>query len=82
MDIHDTVEKLLHADLEVQTLQEVELIQLRAIGRQFALKYRHSKDKESAETKHILNTLISIRKMVKKRQNIIDINLQRFEQGR
>ena len=79
MNIHATIQKLLHRELQVDELKGESVINLRAIGRQFALRYRHSKDKESIEAEHILSTLIEIRKTVKEKLGVVDINMQRFE---
>lgn len=80
MNIHATIQKLLHREMRVDEIQGESVINLRAIGRQFALMYRHSKDKESIEAKHILGTLIGIRKTVKEKLGVVDMNIQRFEQ--
>jgi len=79
MDINNTVTKLLQSELKVSDIKDESIIHLRAVGRQFSLRYRHTKDKESPEALHILNTLVSIRKIVKKRLGVTDTNMQRFE---
>ena len=80
MNIHETIKKLLHRELRVDALKNESVLNLKALGRQFALMYRHAKDKESTQTKHILSTLIQIRKMVKGKLGVLDTNMQRFEQ--
>ena len=80
MNIQETVEKLLHSQLQVNALKEESVINLKAVGRQFALMYRHANDKESTEAKHILSTLLEIRKTVKHKLGVIDTNIQRFEE--
>jgi len=80
MDINHTVESLLQSKIHVYDIEDESVINLRAVGRQFALRYRHSKDKESKETLHILNTLVNIRKIVKQRLGVTDTNMQRFEE--
>ena len=79
MNINETVEKLLHSQLQVNALKDETVINLKAVGRQFALMYRHAKDKESIEAKHILRTLIEIRKTVKHQLGVVDTNIERFE---
>ena len=80
MNIQETIEKLLHSQLQVDALKDESVINLKAVGRQFALMYRHTKDKESIEAKHILSTLVEIRKTVKQKLGVIDTNMQRFEE--
>ena len=80
MNIQETVKKLLHSQLQVDALKEESVINLKAVGRQFALMYRHTKDKESTEAKHMLSTLIKIRKIVKQKLGVVDTNMQRFEE--
>ena len=80
MNIHETIKKLLHSQLQVDTLKNESVLNLTAVGRQFALMYRHTKDKESAEAKHILRTLMEIRKTVKQKLGVVDTSMQRFEE--
>ena len=80
MNIQETIEKLLHSQLQVDALKDESVINLKAVGRQFALMYRHTKDKESIEAKHILSTLVEIRKTVKQKLGVVDTNMQRFEE--
>lgn len=79
MNIHNTIRDLQNRTLEVEAIQDESVHYLRAVGRQFALKYRHTKDKESAEALHLLNTLVKIRKTVKNRLGVVDTNMLRFE---
>ena len=80
MNIHETIKKLLDSQLQVDALKDESVLNLKAVGRQFALMYRHAKDKESTEAKHILSTLIKIRKTVKHKLGVVDTNMERFEQ--
>ena len=78
MNIHKTITKLLHSQLQVSDLQEESVTDLKTVGRQFALKYRHCDDKESPEAKHILQTLIAIRTSVKAKMGVKDMLLERY----
>ena len=79
MNIHNTIRDLQNRTLEVETIQDESVNYLRAVGRQLGLKYRHTKDKESPEALHLLNTLVKIRKIVKNRLGVVDTNMLRFE---
>ena len=79
MNIHNTIRDLQNKTLEVEAMREESVNYLRAVGRQFALMYRHSKDKESVEAIHLLHTLIKIRKTVKEKLGLVDSNMLRFE---
>ena len=79
MNIHNTIRDLQNKTLEVEAIQKESVNYLRAVGRQFALMYRHAKDKETPEALHLLNTLVKIRKTVKKRLGVVDTNMLRFE---
>jgi len=79
MEIHNTIRALKNRSIEVDAMQNESVNYLRAVGRQFALMYRHAKDKESPETLHLLNTLVKIRKTVKERLGVVDTNMLRFE---
>ncbi len=80
MNIHETVSKLLQSQLQVSDLHDESVIDLKAVGRQFALKYRHIGDKESSEAKLILKTLIAIRTTVKAKMGVTDVLLKRYAQ--
>jgi len=79
MNIHHTIRDLLNRTLEVKALKEESVNNLRAVGHQFALMYKHSKNKETPEAVHLLNTLIKIRKTVKAKLGVVDTNMLRFE---
>jgi len=80
MNVHETIKKLLHSQLQVDALKDESVLNLKVVGRQFALMYRHAKDKESTDAKHILSVLVEIRKTVKQKLGVIDTNMLWFEE--
>jgi len=80
MNINENVQKLLNSEIEVASLQKESVTDLKAIGRQFALRYRHMALKEHKDALQLLSLLIEIRKVVKQKLGIKDGLMLRYEE--
>ncbi len=80
MNINENVQKLLDEEIEVTSLQDESVTDLKAIGRQFALRYRHMASKEHEDALQLLSLLIQIRKMVKQKLGLKDGLMLRYEE--
>lgn len=77
-ELNKIVDKLIYSEKKVSYYKDESINILKAIGWQFALKYKYTTDKESDEAKKYLGTLIEIRQLVKSKQNIEDKILLRY----
>jgi len=77
-ELNKIVDKLISSEKKVSDYKDESINLLKAIGWQFALKYKHIIDKESDEAKKYLGALIDVRQLVKSKQNIKDRILLRY----
>ena len=78
-DIKELVLKLENNDIYVEDIKDYDVNILKAIGWQFALRYKHIKNKESELAQIYLSTLIDVRTLVKSKLNVTDIIMQRYK---
>ncbi|MGJ0299479.1 hypothetical protein [Aliarcobacter cryaerophilus] len=77
-ELNKIVDKLISSEKKVSDYKNENINILKAIGWQFALKYKHTTDKESNEAKKYLTILIEVRQLVKSKLNIEDKILFRY----
>ena len=80
MNVNENVQKLLNTEIDVASLQDESVTDLKAIGRQFALRYRHMAIKEHKDALQLLSLLIQIRKVVKEKLGVKDELMLRYEE--
>ena len=68
MDIHQTIEKLMKQQIVVDEMRDEDINTLKAIGRQFALRWRHTEDKLSKEANELGAILMQIKSLVKSKR--------------
>ena len=70
MDIYPTVEKLIEHEMVVDEIRDEDINTLKAIGWQFALRWRHTEDKYSKEANDLGATLMQIKALVKAKRHL------------
>jgi len=69
MEIYQTVEKLIEQQIVVDEMRDEDINTLKAIGWQFALRWRHTADKHSKETNELGAILRQIKTLVKSKRH-------------
>lgn len=78
IELNKIIDKLISSEKKVSDYKNESINLLKAIGWQFALRYKHTTDKESNEAKKYLEILIEVRQLVKSKLNIQDKMLSRY----
>ena len=78
-EVKEIITKLENNETTVDNLKNYNINILKAIGWQFALKYKHSNDKESALALKYLNILIEVRTLVKSKLNVKNTLMDRYK---
>ena len=78
-DIKKIITELENHEITVNDLHNYSVHILKAIGWQFALKYKHTRDKESLLALKYLNILIDVRTLVKSKLNMQDVLMDRYK---
>ncbi len=68
MDIYQTIERLVEQQMLVDEIRDEDINTLKAIGWQFALRWRHTEDKYSKEANDLGAILMQIKTLVKSKR--------------
>jgi len=79
-ELNVIVEELISSKRSVLDFKDKKVAYIKAIGRQFAIKYKHVVDKDSQEANNYLSILIEIRTLVKSKLKMNDALMNRFKQ--
>ena len=77
-ELNKIVQNIRDSKIDISSLQDNKVPYIKAIGRQFALSYKNTSDKDSREANLNLEKLIQIRQMVKSKLNMTDVLMNRF----
>ena len=69
MDIYQMIEKLNKQQMIVDEMRDEDINTLKAIGWQFALRWRHTEDKHSKEANDLGAILMQIKSLVKSKRH-------------
>ena len=78
-DVKELIVKLENNEITVDDIKDYNVNILKAIGWQFALRYKHTSDKDSQLAKKYLATLIEVRTLVKSKLNVKDSVMERYK---
>ncbi len=76
--LHKIIDDLSQGQRAVSEYENDSVSFIKAIAWEFALRYKHTQDKESSQAEKYLSILIELRQMAKGKLNLEDKTMQRF----